>query len=116
MPLILKNGARGSIRAPKREFAVNGAITIKRGTAELTKTGSLGAYTLAAPLASDEGSRLVIQAMTAFAHTVTLTPGFDGAGSGRDVATFGGAVGDCLSLRASGGKWMVESVRNVTFA
>src|SRR5688572_29446268 len=115
MTLILKNGARGSLRAPKREYLVNGAITIKRGTAELTK-GSAGAYTLAAPLASDEGSRLVIQAMTAHAHTVTqTTPGYDGAGSGRDVATFGGAVGDCVTLRASGGKWMVESVRNVTF-
>lgn len=84
----------------------------------LARAGAADAATLAAPTAgSDDGKQLVVVAGTAQAHTVTqTTPGFNGAGAGGDVATFGGAIGDCMTLVAYNGNWLVKSLRNVTLA
>lgn len=97
--------------------ASNGAIGIKQGLAALTKAG-VAAMTLAAPTTTtDDGKVLRIVAMTANAHTVTqASPGFNNAGAGGDVATFGGAVGDNLVLIAYQGVWYVQSQVNVTIA
>jgi hypothetical protein len=58
---------------------------------------------------------LTIVATTAQAHTVTFsTIGFNEAGSGGDVATFGGAKGDSMMLVARNGAWFTASLRNVT--
>lgn len=106
------NPAAGSSNSA--DYATDGAIGITEGTAELSK-GSAGAYTLAAPTAADEGKRLTITAKTAQAHTVTqTTPGFNGAGSAADVATFGGAIGDNMVVVAVNSKWNVVTLRNVT--
>jgi len=95
--------------------SANGAIGIKQGLAALTKAGG-AAMTLAAPTAgTDDGKVLRIVATTANAHTVTqTTPGFNNAGTSGDVGTFGGAVGDSLTVIAYNGVWYTLSIRNVT--
>lgn len=99
-------------------YAASGAIPISGGIAILSKTGSAGAYTLAAPVAvTNDGLELTIQSSTAFAHTVTqTTPGFNGSGAAQDVATFGGAIGDSMVVVAYNGVWLVRTLRNVTLA
>ena len=95
-------------------FAADGAINIKSGVAVLTKA-TAGAYTLAAPAEADNGKRLLIVSRTAVAHTVTqTTPGFNGGGTGSDVATFGTSIGNCFELVAYNSVWHVVSLRNVT--
>lgn len=95
-------------------------IVSKEGTVVLAKS-SAGAWTLAAPTAGlpsaggDDGKILRMIAGTAQTHTVTqTTPGFNNAGSSKDVATFGGAIGDNLEVVAYNGKWLVLSSVNVT--
>lgn len=92
-----------------------GAIAIKPSTVFITK-GTAAAMTLAAPTAgTHDGVEIVIVAATAAAHTVTnSSPGFNGAGTSGDVATFGGAVGDNIRVVAYNGKWHVLSSVNVT--
>ena len=88
--------------------SANGAIGITSGLAALTKAG-VAAMTLAAPtVTTDDGKILRIVSTTANAHTITqTTPGFNNAGSSKDVATFGGAVGDYLLVVAYQGVWYV---------
>lgn len=95
--------------------ATNGAIALLNGNVYLTKAG-VAAMTLAAPTAGiDDGKTLTIIAATANAHTVTqTTPGFNSASTSGDVATFGGAIGDNMVIRAYNGAWHVITLRNVT--
>lgn len=103
------------VRPPVTAYAANGALTISHGTHKLTKAG-VNAMTLASPVAGDEGIRMLITAQTANAHTVTCAAGFNNAGAGGDVATFGGAVGDCMEVVAINAIWNVISLKNVTLA
>lgn len=115
----LYNLKQGGERKPPTQIiaGATGAIRIREGVVILARSGGVAAATIAAPIAGrDDGKRLVIVAGTAQAHTVTLTGGFNGAGTGSDVATFGGAVGDALEVVAYGGNWLTVSARNVTLA
>jgi hypothetical protein len=85
-------------------YAANGAIAITDGVHAITK-GSAAAMTLAPPTAADEGTRLIITARTAFAHTVTITEGLGGKGGSFDVMTFA-AVGDSIHLLADNLHWV----------
>ena len=85
-------------------YTANGAIRISEGVHAIAKT-SAAAMTLAAPTAADEGTKLIILARTAFAHTVTVAGGLGGNGAGVDVITFA-AVGDCISLVADNLVWV----------
>lgn len=107
----------GEIKRQKQVGSADGAITIKDGFVFLTKAG-VAAMTLADPTAgTDDGKELTIIALTANAHTVTIAGGLNGAGAGADVGTFGGAVGDRVSVVAYNGKWYSSGVNvNVTFA
>ncbi len=100
-----------------RTYGASGAITIpdKDGVAILNKAG-VGAMTLADPTKAQDGRRLTINSSTAQAHTVTNTTGFNAGGSGGDVATFGGAIGDGLEVMAVNGVWNVLDKTNVTIA
>lgn len=92
-------------KQPIQVALVSGAITIKSGIVTITKAG-VAVMTLAAPIAGkDDGKRLVIDSQTAQAHTVTITAGLRGAGSGADVLTWGGAIGDGIELYAYNGYW-----------
>ena len=111
-------------RRPKRFMRVpgyqnltaDGAITIKDGVVTSTKAG-VCAMTLAAPTPfEDDGKILKVYSATAQAHTLTITRGFNGGGTGADVGTFGGAIGDGVTLVAWQGDWFVTSNTNVTLA
>ena len=88
-------------------YAASGAIAIGDGVHAITKT-SAAAMTLAPPTAADEGTRMIITARTAFAHTVTITEGLGGKGAAFDVMTFA-AVGDTIELLADNLHWVPTS-------
>lgn len=76
----------------------------------------VGAMTLAAATAALEGRKMYIVSTTANAHTVTYTPGFGGLGASGDVATFGAAVGNSMSIVCVDAVWHVINLHNVTLA
>ena len=110
MPQPRYNPATNSFVAPAGAgvpatlYAANGAIAITDGVHAITKT-SAAAMTLAPPAAGDEGTRLVITARTAFAHTVVITEGIGGKGGSFDTLTFA-AVGDSIHLVADNLHWV----------
>lgn len=99
-------------------LAADGAITVKNGVCVISKTiPGVVAATLADPVTgTDDYKRLVIINGTAHASTITSASSFGGGGAARDVATFGGAVGDTLTLLAYGGKWYVIGAFGATLA
>lgn len=101
---------------PVQVASANGAILLLDGGQVIITKGSVCALTLAVPVRN--GARLTILATTAHAHTVTVSGGIAGAGTGADVGTFGGAVGDGVSLISYNGAWYVDpgTNLNVTFA
>jgi len=112
------SGTAGGLKETVAAAAADGAITAKTGIVSITKAG-VAALTLADPATpADDGKRLSIIAATANAHTVdnSAGSGFNGGGTGSDVATFGGAVGDSMELVALGGIWHVLRLTNVTLA
>jgi hypothetical protein len=102
---------------PTQVVSTDTAISLLSGGMVFITKGSAAALTLAVPTVQN-GARLVIISTTAFAHTVTVTGGLGGAGTGADVGTFGGAIGDGVVLVSYNGTWHVEpgSNLNVTFA
>lgn len=100
-------------------YSAAGAIavpsTLQNVTVDLV-AGSAVAMTLAAPTSAQEGMEMIIMAKDAFAYTVTSTGGFNAGGTGTDVGTFGGAIGDNLHIRAVNLLWNVISKVNVTLA
>jgi len=100
----------------------SGAITVKHGIARLNK-GSAIAATLAAPVAgTDDYKQLLIVAITAQAHTVTVAEGFGNNPAveciieGEDVATFATVIGNSISLMAYNGAWYIKGLHGVTVA
>lgn len=112
-------GGGGESPAGVTEVTADGAITIPtRNTVfAITKAG-VAAMTLAAPTADvHDGVTLTFISATAQAHTLTnASPGFNGAGAGGDVGTFGGAIGDNIVVVAHNAVWLVVSKVNVTLA
>lgn len=100
---------------PVTTASADGAITLYSGIVKITKAG-VCAMTLAAPVL--DGRVLVFDSATANAHTLTITAGLRGAGAGADVLTWGGAIGDGITLYSSGGAWYVwpGTALNVTAA
>lgn len=97
-------------------YGANGAIAVREHTAFITK-GTAAAMTLAAPSTAQNGIRIRVVSTTAAAHTVTqTTPGFNNASTSGDVATFGAAIGNSITMIAYGGVWHVESMTGVTLA
>jgi len=119
--LVTADGAQSltnkTIRETVTDYATDGAIAIASGIATLSK-GSAGAYTLAAPTAAQEGTRLTITSRSAFAHVVTATDLIeDGVtGGAKDTATFAAFVGASMELIAINLKWHTVSLKAVTVA
>ncbi len=113
----LTGNVTGDLIAPTQVASGDGAITIKTGTVLITK-GSAAALTLADPTAgTDDGKQLEVIATTAFAHTVTIAGGLNGAGAAADVGTFGLAVANRFRVTAYNGKWWASGANvGVTFA
>lgn len=93
----------------------DGAIPLVGGVVTMAK-GSAQAMTLANPTLAQNGLVIHIVAISAQAHTVTFATGLYGGTSAEDVATFGGAIGDNMTLMAWNGNWLLIGVRNVTIA
>ena len=100
--------------------SADGAITIPtRGRKHVFITkASAAALTLAAPTATThDGVEIVIVSTTAAAHTVTVsTTGMNDLATSGDVATFGLAKGNGLTLVAYNADWYVTSNIGATLA
>jgi hypothetical protein len=98
---VVYYGASGAIAIPNQDSIIF-----------LNSTG-VGVMTLAVPGTDIDGRKLIIQAATAAAHTVT-TPalGFKGT---VQIGTYGGAIGDNMTIIACKGLWNPVSVINVAF-
>lgn len=101
-------------------YANDGAIGFANpfNIAKLTKSGSAGAYTLAAPTSAQEGYRLLVLCQSAQAHVITATDLLDDGvtGGAKDTATFAAFVGSTLDLIAINSKWHVVGKNLVTIA
>ncbi|HZM22017.1 MAG TPA: hypothetical protein VFC02_09745 [Anaerolineales bacterium] len=96
-------------------YAADGAIQPFNTVAILSKAG-VGAYTLVAPLAIQNGQSMRIVSSTAQAHVITFAAGKINGGA-LVTATFGGAIGDGLEIIAFNTVWYtVGGPRNVTIA
>lgn len=94
-------------------YTTAGALTIQPGMQQIGSAGAL-AMTLAAPAAWQNGMVMTLLASTAQAHTVTYTAGFYGTTTSSDVATYGGAIGDSLTIYAVNGAWRILTMKGVT--
>jgi len=91
------------------------AIDVKAKTVFITK-GSIAALTLVDPTTTThDGYEITFISTTAFAHTLdnSAGSGFNNGGSGSDVGTFGGAIGDGLTIKAYQGIWYVMPGTNL---
>lgn len=102
---------------PVTALAVDGAIPVISGTYKLTKAG-VGAYTLRAPRADEEGTIIKVVSQTANAHVVTATGLLDDGvvGGSKNAATFAAFVGASMILEAVGLKWSTLSLKAVAVA
>lgn len=109
-------GAVGALRVVAAA-AADGAVTIAPKSVFITKAG-IAALTLADPTATThDGLVIDFIATTANAHTVSNAAGsgfFSSGGATKDVATFGGAIGDRFSVIAYQGKWYILDSLNIT--
>ena len=98
--------ATGQIQmAAATAYATNGAVSPADIWATLTK-GSAGAYTLAAPGASNVGKIITITAGSAYAHVLTVT-----GLVGGNTLTFTNAIGHSVQLLAvSATVWGIISI------
>lgn len=103
-------------------YSSSGAISVASQTAVITKTGSLAAMTLAAPVAGapsaggQDGTRIRITTTTAFAHTVTATTLINDGVTGvpHTTITFAAFAGASIELEAYNGLWQVVSSNHAT--
>lgn len=110
--LLIKDGVALSPTAVGA-VAADGAITIPAYNKHffITKAG-VAAMTIVDPTATThDGVTLTFVATTANAHTLSNAAGsgfFSSGGASKDVATFGGAIGDGLTIIAYQGKWYID--------
>jgi hypothetical protein len=116
--LLIKDGVAYS-PTPNGAVSGDGAITIPTYNKDffITKAG-VAAMTIADPTAgTHDGVELTFIATTANAHTLNNSAGsgfFSSGGSSKDVATFGGAIGDRITIVAYQGKWYIKDSLNIT--
>lgn len=97
-------------------MANSGAVVIKESTVVITKAG-VAALTIADPTTGvHDGLEMTFISSTAQAHTLSNAAGsgFNSGGAGTDVGTFGGAIGDGITIIAYAGKWLVKDKTNCT--
>ena len=93
------------------------ALPIATGTVVMTK-GSASAFTLAAPTALQNGTRMTFLSDSAYAHVITATGLIhDGVtGGAKTTATFAAFKGATLTLCAYNLFWYVENRHNCTIS
>lgn len=93
-------------------YTDSAAIPVKQQTSLLNKAG-VCAMTLAQPIdVAQDGLIIRIASMTAQAHTITTAAA--GINGNKNTLTFGGAIGDCVTLQAKGAVWYVIAATNQT--
>jgi len=124
---ILRTLSSRRAELPNRQYiaSADAAIDITKknfpDTVLITK-GTAAALTLAAPTDGNpekgghDGMRITFVDIAGAAHTLTVTGGFNGGGTTADVGTFGGAIGDHVTLEAYNAAWYVIDNLNVTLA
>jgi Pectate lyase superfamily protein len=96
-------------------YIASGAMVIADGPVAISKAGSAAVLTIVDPVAADDGVTIRIFARTAFAHQIKNTMTTWNA-SGLTTATFGGAVGDGMTITAKDGFWIITATRNVVLS
>lgn len=98
-------------------LSTNGAITVFNGINKITK-GSIGAYTLAAPTAAQEGMTFTVTNKTAFAHVITASSLINKGTTGGPFSTltWPAFVGASITLTACNLLWNVVSNNAVVIA
>jgi len=100
------------------EYTVAGAIAL--GGKAYLKTGTAGAFTLGAPIAGAQsagGNDGMVMKITALdAQDYVVTAAANSINGNKDTATFGGAIGDSITLEAFGGSWVATGLNGVTLS
>jgi hypothetical protein len=94
------------------DYTAAGAIAIAPGVHKVN--GSTLAMTLADPSPIHNGMLLTVTAANASAHTLAPGSSFGGGGSGENLATFSGAIGDSITLIAQDSLWYIVGAHQVT--
>lgn len=108
-----------NVVTPVAAISGDGAVTIAAAnkTYFITK-GTAAAITIVDPTATThDGVTLTFIATIAAANTLSNAAGsgfFSSGGASKDVATFGGAIGDRISIIAYQGKWYILDSLNIT--
>jgi hypothetical protein len=116
--VLLKDGSSKHL-VPVVAVSADGAISVPAGGTDyfITKAG-VAAMTLVDPTATThDGLHLLFIATTANAHTLDNSAGsgfFSSGGSSKDIATFGGTIGDRIEIVAYQGKWYIVDSLNIT--
>lgn len=99
-------------------LSASGAFTSSGRNQRINLAGSAAiAITIANPAAGiPDGVEAEFIGITAHAHTLTYTPGFQQQGATGDVATFAAGGGSVAKLRTQGGKWTMAYSAGVTIA
>jgi len=98
-------------------ITADGAISLDSGVTLLAKTGSAGAFTVAAPGVA--GKRITLTTTTDFAHVTTFTGAtlWDGTATANSTWTSAAVQGSSLTIvSVSATKWNVESFNLGTIA
>lgn len=116
--LLIKDGVANT-PTPVGTLSGDGAITISvSNKAYFITKGTAAAITIVDPTATThDGVTLHFVSTTAAAHTLSNAAGsgfFSSGGSSKDVGTFGGAIGDRISIIAYQAKWYILDSLNVT--
>lgn len=107
-------------RTPVGAVSASGAITVVAYDKHflITKSSAAAAMTIVDPTATThDGVTLTFIATTAQAHTLDNSAGsgfFSSGGASKDIATFGGAIGDYIRIVAYQGKWYIAGTLNIT--
>lgn len=116
--LLVKDGVAYT-PTPVAALSGDGAVTIAAyNKAYFITKGTAAAITIVDPTATThDGVELTFIATTAAAHTLSNAAGsgfFSSGGSSKDVATFGGAIGDRITILAYQAKWYIKDSLNIT--
>lgn len=110
----------GLVRRANKIYTAAGEINVEGGVHVLGDADTSGAlaFTIADPVAADEGMRLTIVTGSDHAHTLSNAAGsgFNGGGAGEDVCTFAAAKGSSLEIQAVAGEWLVVGNEGGTLA
>lgn len=105
--------------ASQTVYAASGALTIKNGTAVITKSSAAAVMTLAVPTTAQNGTTMVITSTTSQAHTITCPSTIINRGVTGDpvtVITLAAFPGGGVTLQAYAGNWQVIANVLSTFA